>query len=309
MPHQQFRGNGKLLITGEYFVLDGAKALALPTRFGQLMRIDEIEEKKLVWESYDEQKNVWFKAEFALSDFTILSSEDEKVAITLQQLLLKVRECNADFLADNQGVKCRARLEFPRDWGLGSSSTLIYMIAQWAAVNPYWLLNETMGGSGYDIACAGINEPILYQRNGINPIIEAVQFNPPFTENLYFVHLGKKQNSREGIARYRSYDKDKQFAIQRIQLLTENILSCTELIDFEELIVSHESLISSYLELPTIKKSHFSDYWGALKSLGAWGGDFILATSDKDAAETRSYFYKKGYETVLSYKEMIQDYA
>lgn len=305
MPHQQFRGNGKLLITGEYFVLDGAKALALPTRLGQLLRIDEIEESKLIWESYDEQKNAWFKAEFALSDFEIVHSEDEKIAATLQQILLKARVQNNAFLTDNQGVKCRTKLEFPRDWGLGSSSTLIYMIAKWAEVNPYWLLKETMGGSGYDIACAGINRPILYQRNGINPLIEEIDFKPPFAENLYFVHLGKKQNSRDGIARYRSYDKDKEFAIQRIQLLTENILTCSELLDFEELIISHESLISTYLELPTIKKSHFSDYWGALKSLGAWGGDFILATSDKDAAATRSYFSKKGFETVLTFEEMI----
>jgi len=30
-----FYSNGKLLITGEYLVLDGAKALALPTKYGQ----------------------------------------------------------------------------------------------------------------------------------------------------------------------------------------------------------------------------------------------------------------------------------
>ena len=30
-----FYSNGKLLITGEYVVLDGAKALALPTKYGQ----------------------------------------------------------------------------------------------------------------------------------------------------------------------------------------------------------------------------------------------------------------------------------
>jgi mevalonate kinase len=302
---QNFRGNGKLLITGEYFVLDGAKALALPTRFGQLMRIEAWEEKKLVWESYDEQKKAWFKAEFALPDLTIINTEDEKTAITLQQMLLKAKENNIAFLSDNQGLRCRTKLEFTRDWGLGSSSTLIYMIAQWAEINPYWLLNETMGGSGYDIACAGINIPIIYQRNGIQPIIQEVTFNPPFADNLFFVHLGKKQNSREGIARYRSYEKDKNLAIQRIALLTENMLNCSELIDFEELIVSHESLISSYLELPTVKKSYFSDYWGALKSLGAWGGDFILATSDKDEATTRAYFNKRGFDTVLTYKEMI----
>ena len=35
MQNQTFYSNGKLLLTGEYVVLDGAKALAVPTRFGQ----------------------------------------------------------------------------------------------------------------------------------------------------------------------------------------------------------------------------------------------------------------------------------
>ena len=38
METQTFYSNGKLLITGEYVVLDGAKALALPTKFGQIGR-------------------------------------------------------------------------------------------------------------------------------------------------------------------------------------------------------------------------------------------------------------------------------
>ena len=40
---QTFYSNGKLLITGEYLVLDGAKAFALPTKFGQKLTIEETE--------------------------------------------------------------------------------------------------------------------------------------------------------------------------------------------------------------------------------------------------------------------------
>jgi mevalonate kinase len=36
---QQFYAPGKLLITGEYAVLDGAWALALPTRLGQTLTV------------------------------------------------------------------------------------------------------------------------------------------------------------------------------------------------------------------------------------------------------------------------------
>ena len=35
-----FYSNGKLLITGEYLVLDGAKALALPTKYGQYLTVE-----------------------------------------------------------------------------------------------------------------------------------------------------------------------------------------------------------------------------------------------------------------------------
>ena len=41
METQTFYSNGKLLITGEYVVLDGAKALALPTKFGQSLVVKQ----------------------------------------------------------------------------------------------------------------------------------------------------------------------------------------------------------------------------------------------------------------------------
>ncbi len=37
-----FKANGKLMLTGEYFVLHGAKALALPVNKGQQMQVEEI---------------------------------------------------------------------------------------------------------------------------------------------------------------------------------------------------------------------------------------------------------------------------
>jgi len=51
-----------------------------------------------------------------------------------------------------------------------------------------------------------------------------------------------------------------------------------------------------------VKERLFPDYFGTLKSLGAWGGDFILATGTK---ETPRYFKNKGFETILTYSEMI----
>jgi mevalonate kinase len=56
---QTFYSNGKLLITGEYLVLDGAKAFALPTKFGQSLIIEEGSNKAIQWVSYD--GSVWFE--------------------------------------------------------------------------------------------------------------------------------------------------------------------------------------------------------------------------------------------------------
>jgi len=54
-----------------------------------------------------------------------------------------------------------------------------------------------------------------------------------------------------------------------------------------------------------VREARFADYWGELKSLGAWGGDFVLATSTRDPQETRDYFRARGLDTVIPYGELI----
>ena len=81
-------------------------------------------------------------------------------------------------------------LDFDPNWGLGSSSTLISLLAQWANVNPYELLKMTMGGSGYDIACATASQPIIYRLENGSPIVEKADFKPAFADKLYFVYQG-----------------------------------------------------------------------------------------------------------------------
>jgi len=38
---ETYRSNGKLLLTGEYVVLDGALSLALPTTLGQRLTVEK----------------------------------------------------------------------------------------------------------------------------------------------------------------------------------------------------------------------------------------------------------------------------
>ena len=44
-----FRSHGKLLLTGEYVVLDGALSLAIPTVFGQDLKVENNTFGELHW--------------------------------------------------------------------------------------------------------------------------------------------------------------------------------------------------------------------------------------------------------------------
>ena len=72
-----FYSHGKLLLTGEYVVLDGAKALAVPTNKGQYLTVKPIKERKLSWRSFDENNHVWFEDEFLLDDLKTETSDND----------------------------------------------------------------------------------------------------------------------------------------------------------------------------------------------------------------------------------------
>ena len=307
MHPQTFYAHGKLLLTAEYFVLDGAEALALPTSFGQSLKIIDNNTENLIWKSFDRDKKIWFKGEFNRQNFDLLQSNDNAIGQTLCNILKKASQLSiTNYPSPITNKQIETSLTFPKDWGLGTSSTLIFTISQLFNLNPFDLLKETFGGSGYDIACAGANSPIIYALKNGQPTFEEVSFEPIFKDSLYFIYLGKKQNSREGIARYRLKSKNlpPQY-IDQISALTLAFYCEDDLKNFEKLIVEHESIVSSFIDLPRVQSLYFKDFWGQTKSLGAWGGDFILATSDRGFDATEYYFKEKGFSTVLRYDEMI----
>ena len=185
---------------------------------------------------------------------------------------------------------------------MGTSSTLINNLAQWARVDAYQLLWNAFGGSGYDIACAQHNSPITYQLKDGEPNVEEINFAPNFKNSLFFVHLNQKQSSKEAIANYREQPFDKSELVKSISSITQKMIDASTLSGFEVLMEEHEALLSEVLHLKPIKQQLFPDYFGMIKSLGAWGGDFVLATGDD---KTISYFKSKGYNTVIPYSKMV----
>ncbi|KJD31396.1 GHMP kinase [Tamlana nanhaiensis] len=302
---KQFYSNGKLFIAGEYVVLDEALAFAVPTTYGQHLTVEPLTEPVIIWQSFDEQENIWFEATFNVVDGAIqsivnTSIAQEEVTKRVIQILKAAKTLNPDFLNDARGFKVINKLTFPRHWGLGTSSTLINNIAQWAEVDAYKLLNHTFGGSGYDIACAQHDTPIIYQKIKDAVSVNRITFNPEFKSQLYFVYLNKKMNSRIGIATYNANKSN--LNIPEINSIIRNMANCTNVADFEDLIEQHETIIAKLTNQTPVKTLLFKDFIGSVKSLGAWGGDFVLAVSKENPTE---YFEAKGYETVIPYCDMV----
>ena len=299
-----YYSNGKLLITGEYLVLDGARAFALPTKFGQNLIIENGSNQEIQWESYDFDENIWYQDTISFSEITNkVDAKIETVKTTLLQILNEAYLLNPDFISNSEGYKISTNLTFPKKWGLGTSSTLLNNIAQWTNIDAFTLLKNSFGGSGYDIACAQNDTPIVYRIEQNLPVVETVHFNPDFTQNIYFVYLNKKQNSKAAISAY--YNNKNQHLAHNIidnNKITDTILNAKTLKEFAIAVEKHEIHMSDILEIRTIKEVAFPDFKGVVKSLGAWGGDFVMAIAKEDP---KDYFVSKGYETILTYDEMI----
>lgn len=302
-----YHANGKLMLTGEYLVLQGAKALALPLKLGQSLEVKtiDIQEGMIHWDAYT-NRGFWFAAIFSKFGFTVHASDDMEKADNLCKIFQEIKSLNPNILQDKNDYFFTTRLEFDSQWGLGSSSTLISLLSQWANVNPYKLLNRTMGGSGYDIACATASKPITYQLINIEPVVEEINFKPAFSEKLYFVYQGHKQSSGKEVKSFKERVKTTDFSkeIAEISEITEKLTKIVSFDEFCSLLTRHEAIMSRVLEQPPLK-AQYLDFQGVIKSLGAWGGDFFLAATELPEKEVREYFGKKGLDVVVKYDDIV----
>jgi len=269
------------------------------------MTIKQTKKSDLVWYSYDQSGQEWFKAQISLMDFSAVKTTDEAIASYLQKLLKGAVRLNSEFLSKWNGFDVKTYLEFPTNWGLGSSSSLTYLVAQWADVNPLLLHFQVSEGSGYDVACAGADNPIVYCLEDDTINYTEIDFDPSFKEKIYFVHLNEKVSSKEAVEYYFKKVKGRKTLVKRIADLTDQFVKCNSFKGFCEMINEHEAIMSEALQMETVKKRLFSDFDGSIKSLGAWGGDFVMACSKDPEPVVQSYFNKRGFNTILAYQNMI----
>lgn len=289
------------MLTSEYFAIDGALVLAVPTRLGQEFFFDEKEDKQslILWEALHQNKP-WLKAVIDYKNWQILETNILTSAEFILKTLKNVQQLSTTKFKSDCTYHLKTNLQFPADYGLGSSSTLMNNLAEWADVDPFYLNTISLGGSGYDIAVAKEKSAVLFQSK---PEIryEKVDFNPSFKNELIFIHLNQKQDSREGINLYKSKKKSQEL-VNEFSDITKKILLCNELGNFSELMMIHEQKISDFIEIPTVKGKIFSDCPVFVKSLGAWGGDFVMSTK---FGGFKDYFWEKGFSSVFEWSDLI----
>jgi hypothetical protein len=193
-------------------------------------------------------------------------------------------------------------LEPNPEWGFGSSSTLISLLSQWAGIDPFLLNKLIFKGSGFDIACASADGPVFYTQN--KPA-EDLELNYPFEDRLFMVYSGQKKKTFNEVKYFLDEVKVSAEMIAEASVLSEEIAECTDQLEFNRLICSHEEMVGKLLGETPVKREYFADFAGEIKSLGAWGGDFYLVSSQLPFQEAKNYFANKGMATMFKWKDLI----
>jgi len=92
-------------------------------------------------------------------------------------------------------------------------------------------------------------------------------------------------------------------AIRRISRLTEEICICTSADTLGILIEEHEIILSEILKRDPVG-TRFTSFPGYVKSLGSWGGDFVMFVSSAGSKEVETYLSIHGLDPVFRYDEL-----
>jgi len=301
---KRFESHAKLMISGEYMVLKGALSLALPLKYGQTLTVEMKEGKSLIdWNSLLKNEP-WFTTTLLLPDFSVVETNSIAISATLCSILAGAKSLNPNFLDSPQEYHVLSTMDFLPEWGVGSSSTLVSNIAYWADCDPFELNSMIFQGSGYDIACARSTSPIIYEFKNAGSAFRKANFHPSFEQQLYFIYLNRKQNSKKSI---NSLDMTR-LSSSEVKAMTELTLGMEmagDLKTFQTFMDNHEELVGKAIRKIPIRELYFDDFCGSLKSLGAWGGDFVLAASDQPEEYVRNYFQGKELQTIFKYSEIV----
>ncbi|MDK2909818.1 MAG: hypothetical protein PWR20_1385 [Bacteroidales bacterium] len=294
---------GKIMLSGEYFVLWGATAFALPSRFRQYFEVFHLP-----------KGHTHHRWDTLLGDELIFSCEIDKN--TLECRNIKGSASSATYITDlikaaysfnasafSQTCHFKTRLTFQPEWGLGSSSSLIVNVARYVEADAFALHRLVSQGSGYDVACALYEKPLLF-KNPAKPEIYFSELNYDFTQHLFFLPLKIKQDSQAAVKDILSRQPPLD-ALKRASEISVAMAHSENLKEFETLLKEYMHLVKENLGLSNGLEEKFRDFRSTLKPLGAWGGDLALVVSQENEAYIRGYFAEKGFDTLLPWSEVI----
>jgi mevalonate kinase len=255
-------------------VLHGAEALAIATEKGQTLRYEDAD-CELHWVAKDSEDRVWMDC---------VASQDPH----LSRILNAVEKLKGNL--PRRG-RVTTQLEFNRNWGWGSSSSLIDLVAQWTGLDPMELHFETSEGSGFDVACARAGGAIAYQKTGPQSAVwkNVASAHWPH-EHFGLVYLGGKQDSQREVAKIRREPLASE--LDAISALSRHLASSKDVDAWSQAIDELEDRTASWLGMERVQK-RFPGVRATIKSLGAWGGDFALAVAQDP--EDLAYFSLNGH--------------
>ncbi|MCO6459971.1 MAG: hypothetical protein J5I59_01090 [Saprospiraceae bacterium] len=304
-----YSARGKLMITGEYLALKGSRCLAWPTISTHSLLLTPVSgpADNLIWNAADFDNQPWFDALFdTRNNIEIISASDMEVANKLASILnAAIVLCGKNILKSGS-FQVETRIGWPMNWGMGSSSSLLVNIASWFQIDPFRLQQETIGGSGYDIACALSDQPIIFQR-GKKLLASRVHRPAILSEHGGLAYLGQKADTASSIVSFEEkiQGKDLSTRIDLINRLTYHILDAPTISHLNKAIAIHEETIGFLLGVDPIKNRLFPTFDGMVKSLGAWGGDFILFSGNKKLNEYKKETEEQYGLKIYSIKELL----
>jgi mevalonate kinase len=198
---QSYYAPGKILLAGEYGVLLGLNALALPVKKGQWLEFFDFKTPEnnpdtLYFKAIDENGETWLQYNFILDQKPWLELNSDEL-IPLVQLLRMIPE---EHWIQGKSFRLETRLEFARTSGLGTSSTFVSLLSQCFLLNPQRVQELLFQGSGYDVAVSNVQKPLIFWRNAGGAHFRPWKLNPDLTQDWSILFLGNKVNSRSSSA-------------------------------------------------------------------------------------------------------------
>jgi mevalonate kinase len=255
---RSFFAPGKIMLTGEYLVMNGFDCIALPTKLGQWMHVWEFETPTgssdfIMYQAKDVNGNVWFETKILLPNFEIVDpAQIENIQVDRIVGILKLAD--SEFWQAGKSIRIETVLEFERTTGLGSSSTLVKLFSDYLNVDPFKIQFEIFGGSGYDVAVAKFQKPLIYWLTEDDSHWKYWKLNSELSHNWYVVFYGQKMDSRasvSGVQEALNHIAEDGFYTAQFDKILEMSKNATDMISLESSLEMYQMLLAQALLIPT----------------------------------------------------------